>query len=125
MKCSLAPAVVLFLLSVSPALASTVPSYMELADAPTVTVDWSKGNTQGVTLHGNRTFVFENGEKGGKYMLIVKQDTTGSRVPAWPALVHWPGTSPPTLTTTANRKDYISFFYDGVTYDGLAVSQNF
>ncbi|MGH9378959.1 MAG: hypothetical protein ACRD1I_09170 [Terriglobia bacterium] len=126
MKRTLAPAVFLLLLSVSPARADTPPSYVELADAPTITVDWSKGNTQAVTLHGNRAMVFANGQKGGKYLLIVRQDDTGSRTVTWPASVHWPGGGPgPTLTTTANKKDYASFFFDGVTYDFLALSQNF
>lgn len=125
MKRSLALTVIFFLLSISPALADTAPSYLELPDAPTITVDWSKAHTQAVTLHGNRTFVFENGDKGGRYMLVIKQDATGSREPTWPLSVHWPGITPPTLTTTPNRKDYISFFCDGANYDGLFVSQNF
>lgn len=106
-----------------PARAETTPAYVELADAPAITVDWSKGNTQAVTLHGNRTFTFSNGQRGAKYLLILRQDLTGSRVPTWPPAVHWAGSYPPTLTTTANRKDYLSFFYDGVTYDLVALSQ--
>jgi hypothetical protein len=117
-------AALLFLLSVSPALAaSAAPSYVELADAPTIAVDWSKGDAQAVTVHGNRTFTFSNGLRGRKYLLIVKQDAIGSRTMTWPESVHWPGVYAPTLTTTANKKDYISFFFDGVTYDLVALSQ--
>ena len=58
-------------------------------------------------------------------MLIVKQDATGSRTVTWPESVHCPGNSRPTLTTTANKKDFISFFDDGAFYDLLAISQNF
>lgn len=126
MKRTLAATLFLFLLSVSPAIADApAPSYVELADAPTITVDWSKGNTQAVTLNGSRALVFVNGQKGGRYMLIVKQDATGSRTVKWPASVHCPGNTPPTLTTTANRKDFISFFDDGTAYDLLAISQNY
>lgn len=116
--------IICMLLSLPAFAGSELPSLVELADAPSIIVDWSKGPIQDVTLHGNRRFVFENGQKGGKYLLIIRQDDTGSRLPIWPASVHWPGTSPPALTTTANRKDYISFFYDGVTYDLVAISQN-
>jgi|SRR5271165_2283676 len=125
--------VFVFLLPIPPAYAAdAAPSYVELADAPTIAVDWSKGNTQAVTLHGNRAFTFSNGQKGGKYLLILKQDATGSRTVAWPLSVRWPGGPPQTrgqpasiLTATANKTDYITLFYDGVTYDVLALAPNY
>jgi len=125
MKCPAPLASLFFLLFIAPAAAD--PSYVDLTDSPTITVDWSKGNSQAVTLHGNRAFTFSNGQKGGHYLLIIKQDTTGSRAVTWPPSVHWPGENspPPPLTTTANKKDYISFFFDGTTYDLIAISQNF
>ncbi len=120
----------LFLLCVS--LAYAAPSYVELADAPTIAVDWSKGNTQAVTLGGTRVLVFSGGQKGERYTLILKQDATGSRSVTWPASVRWPGGPPQTrgrpaniLTTTANKADYITFFYNGVSYDALALAQNY
>jgi hypothetical protein len=65
-------------------------------------------------------------------MLILQQDTTGSRKVVWPSQVGWPGDAPQTrgvpaniLTTTANRKDFFTFLYDGVNYDLLAMSQNY
>jgi hypothetical protein len=125
MKHPSALAALFLFLFLPPALAySAATSYVELADAPSITVDWSKGNAQAVTLHGNRIFTFTNGQKGGKYLLIVKQDATGSRTVTWPSAVNCPGVTPPILTTTANKKDYISFFYDGVTYDLVAMTQN-
>lgn len=123
-----APAVFLFLLSVAPALASeAASSYVELKDAPTIIVDWSRGNTQAVTLHGNRTLVFTNGVKGAKYLLILAQDAHGSRTVEWPSTVQWPGGAPQSniLTTTANRKDFIGFFYDGEKYDAVSIAQNY
>jgi hypothetical protein len=137
MKRRLIVASLFFLLSI-PALAAdqsleelrrtvgeAVFPFIELDDAPSITVDWRKATVQSVTLHGNRTFTFINGHKGGRYVLIIKQDATGSRTVTWPASVHWPGDSPqpPTLTTTANKKDYINFFYDGAIYDLVAMSQ--
>jgi DNA-binding beta-propeller fold protein YncE len=56
MKRALPYVILLFLLSVPRAFAEApAPSYVELADAPTITVDWTKGTTQAVTLHGNFT----------------------------------------------------------------------
>lgn len=132
MRPRLAPAVFLFLLSASAvafAAADSAPSYVELTDAPTITVDWSKGNTQAVTLRGNRTLVFENGAKGGKYMLVITQDAQGTRRITLPASVRWAGKTPPTnpplLTTTAGRTDYLGFFFNGVTYDVLSLAQDY
>jgi hypothetical protein len=129
MKHFLVLPVLLLLLFASLARADdAAPSYVELADAPTITVDWSKGATQAVNLHGNRTFVFQNGVKGRDYRLIIKQDAVGSRTVTWPASVHWTGSEQinpaATLTTTANKKDYLSFFYDGAVYDALSISQD-
>jgi hypothetical protein len=122
----LALSALLFLLPFQPVCAdNAAPSYVALADAPTVTVDWSRGDTQSVTLGGNRTLAFFHGQKGGKYLLILKQDAHGSRTVTWPSSVHWPGANGPTLTTGANKTDYIRFFYNGVTYDMLAISQGY
>lgn len=61
------PALFMFFAAVPAAVrAANAPDYFELTDAPTITVDWSKGNTQAVTLHGNHTLVFTNGQKGGR-----------------------------------------------------------
>ena len=114
----------LFLLPIPLAYAGdAAPSYVELADAPTITVDWSKGSIQAVTLGGNRALTFLNGQKGGKYMLRLRQDATGSRTVTWPSSVHWPGANGPTLTTMAGKADYIVFIYNGVSYDMVAISQ--
>jgi hypothetical protein len=110
-----------FLLPLAPGRAA--PSYIELADAPTIAVDWSKGDTQGVTLGGNRILTFSNGQKGGHYTLILRQDATGSRTVTWPPFVHWPGVYGPTLTTTAGKRDYFFFIYNGVSYDMVGMSQ--
>jgi hypothetical protein len=97
-----------------------------LTYASTITVNWQNGNVQSVTLTGNPTITFSNGQDGGRYILIVKQDGTGSRTVTW-SNANWPGGTAPTLTTTASKWDYITFIYNGVssTYDGVAISQNF
>ena len=118
----------LLLLSLQAAHASEAgPSYIELKDAPTIAVDWSKASIQSVTLGGNRTLTFSNGQRGGKYALVIKQDATGSRTVTWPSSVRWAGGPPQAsvLSTTANKTDYITFFYNGVNYDVLSLSQNY
>lgn len=82
------------------------------------TIDWTAGNKQKSTLTGNCTFTFT--APSGPCSLILKlvQDATGSRTVTWPTAVHWPGGTAPTLTTTANKVDIISFYFDGSVYYG-------
>lgn len=82
------------------------------------TIDWTLSNKQKSTLTGNCTFTFTAPPGPCSLVLKLVQDGTGSRTVTWPAAVHWSGASAPTLTTTANRVDIITFYYDGATYFG-------
>lgn len=84
------------------------------------TIDWTQGNKQKSTLTGNCTYTFT--APGSPTSLVFKlvQDATGSRTVTWPAAVKWSGGTAPTLTTTANKVDIITFYYDGTTYFGNA-----
>ena len=91
--------------------------------ATTTAINWNNGNTQSITLAATpTTLTFANGQDGGKYTLIIKQDGTGSRTITWPASVRFPDGVAPTLTTTAAKTDYIGFIYNGVDskYDAVA-----
>ncbi len=86
-------------------------------------IDWNNGNTQSLTLTAApTTLTFANGRDGGKYVLILKQDATGSRTITWPAEARFPGGTALTLTTTANKTDYVGFIYNGadLKYDAVA-----
>ena len=82
------------------------------------TISWADANVQSVTMTGNCTFTFTNPVAGAGYVLILTQDGTGSRTATWPASVKWPASTAPTLTTTINKADIISFLYDGTNYLG-------
>ena len=84
------------------------------------TIDWTKGNKQKSTLTGNCTFTFTAPNAPCSLILKLVQDGTGSRTVTWPAAVHWSGGTAPTLTTTLNKVDIISFYYDGTTYFGTS-----
>lgn len=76
------------------------------------TIDLELGNVFEITLTGNCTFTFSNppaSGKAGKFTLIRKQDATGSRTVTWPAAAKWAGGVAPTLTSSANSVDVISF----------------
>ena len=85
------------------------------------TIDWTTGNFQRSTLTDNCTYTFT--APTGTTTLILKliQDGTGSRIATFPASVKWSGGTAPTLTTTANAIDIISFYYDGTNYYGGSI----
>lgn len=93
-----------------------------LTDGATINWDASANQVCTVTLAGNRTMAAPTNLKdGATYILVVKQDATGSRTITWNAVFKWAGGTAPTLTTTANGVDLISFYSDGTNLYGSAV----
>ncbi len=80
-----------------------------LDDGATITVNWKVGNTQSVTLGGNRTIAFTGQTDGQGLVLILKQDTTASRTVTWPSTVAWEGGTAPTLSTGSSDIDVFTF----------------
>jgi Concanavalin A-like lectin/glucanases superfamily len=94
------------------------------------TIDLESGNVFEITLTGNCTFTFSNPPatgKAGAFTLILKQDGTGSRTATWPAAVKWAGGTAPTLTTTANKVDILTFITRnaGTDWYGFVGGKNF
>jgi hypothetical protein len=84
-----------------------------------VAFDWSSGNEHKAVLSTASTISFSNAVVGGRYVVLLKQDSTGSRVVTWPVAVLWPnGGGAPTLSTTGSKTDLFTFFYDGTNYFG-------
>jgi hypothetical protein len=84
-----------------------------------VAFDWSSGNEHKAVLSTDSTVSFSNAVVGGRYVVLLKQDSTGSRVVTWPVAVLWPnGGGAPTLSTTGSKTDLFTFFYDGTNYFG-------
>lgn len=76
-----------------------------------------------VTLGGNRTLSNPtNMKSGGTYILTVKQDATGSRTLSYDTAYKWSGGTAPTLTTTANAVDIITFISDGTNMYGTIIT---
>ena len=94
-----------------------------LTDGATIAINFANSNVQSVTLGGSRTITFAGAVAGGRYLLLITQDGTGSRLITWPT-VKWAGGTTPTLTTTAGKTDLITIIYDGTSYYGAA-SLNF
>ncbi len=86
----------------------------------TTTIDWKLGNKYFHTFGAqNETFVFTAPTNPCNILLVLKQDSTGSRTVTWPSAVKWPGGTAPTLTTAANSIDIIAFYFDGTSYYGV------
>ena len=69
-----------------------------------------------ITLPGNRTLANpSNAVADEVYILSVIQDATGSRTITWGSAFLWTflGGSAPTLSTAANSRDLLGFYYDG------------
>lgn len=100
-------------------------SQIVLADgAPPATLDVSVGNAFTTTLGGNRTITqFANAIPGALIVYYLVQDGTGSRTVTWPSNVIWPAATAPTLTTTANHYDKLTFEYNEVVGKWLGNSQ--
>jgi hypothetical protein len=91
---------------------------VSLVDNSTIDIDWDAGNTQTVTLGGNRTLALSDGRAGGEYSLILKQDSTGGRTVVWPSDIKWPSGVAPTLSSDPSAIDIVRFLYDGSDYLG-------
>lgn len=89
------------------------------------TINLSDGTIQLLTLTGNCTFTFPTATAGKSFMILLKQDATGSRTVTWPAAVKWPSSTAPTLTTTASRLDKFVFTADGTNWYGSNGGQNY
>jgi len=98
-------------------------------------IQWDVGQKQVrfITLSQNSSLVFPTSAKAGAtYILVVKQDGTGSRTLSYTAqnsslgtgTWKWPAGTTPTLTTTAGKTDVLTFIFDGTHMLGVS-SLNF
>jgi hypothetical protein len=89
------------------------------------TIDLAGGSVQVLTLTGNCTFTFPTATAGKGFILLLKQDATGSRTATWPAAVKWPSGTAPTITATALKLDKYVFTADGTNWYGSGAGQNY
>lgn len=106
----------------------TVTNYVETlytANTSTaITVSLANGTVQQLTLTGSATITMPTAVAGKSFIIMLKQDGTGSRTVTW-STVSWPGGTAPTITSTASKQDIYSFFSDGTNWYGVTVGQNY
>lgn len=103
----------------------TAQTYSPTA-AGTATLDLSLGDQHYITMPaGNITIALSNDTNNQVFIVSILQDGTGSRTVTWFTTIRWAGGTPPTLTTTASKRDTFGFIRTGSgTYDGFIVGQN-
>ena len=93
-----------------------------LTDASSIAWDLSSNQVAQVTLGGSRALSNPtNKVAGATYILIVKQDGSGSRTLSFGSDYKFPGGTAPTLSTGANDVDIIAFLSDGTNMYGSAL----
>ena len=93
-----------------------------LTSSTGITVDASLASVHTVTLAHNTTFSFSNFDTGQAIAIKIKQDGTGNRTATFTG-VKFAGQAS-TLSTTANRIDFVSIFNDGTDKLG-AINNNY
>lgn len=88
------------------------------------TIDFSAGNVHKSTLTGNCTYTFTAPPNGSVVILKVIQGS-GPYAITWPAAVHWPSGTAPTLTATSGKVDLFTFLYMDSTYYSVTSGQNY
>ena len=95
-------------IKVSSGRAYAVP--YQVTDAASVIISMNESNTFFVTLAGNRTLGFPlQGKEGQSGLIYVYQDGTGSRTLSYVSCWKFSEGSAPTLTTSINSCDIISY----------------
>lgn len=77
------------------------------------------------------TLALSNGVSGYLYRIWFIQNTTGggsaAPTPTFSPTVTWAGGTPPTLTTTANKRDMVECYYTTAVFSGYMckITQNY
>jgi len=88
-----------------------------LADAPTITPDFTASNYFYLNLKGNRTIDNPSSMAAGQTGVIeIKQANTGSKTLSWGSQWKFPSNTAPILTATVGRSDLVSYFVSNGTF---------
>ena len=109
---------------VNPTIKNYVETPYSANSSTAITIDLTNGTFQIITLTGNATITMPTAVSGKSFIMLLKQDGTGSRTVTW-STVAWPGGTAPTITSTASKQDIYSFYSDGSKWYGTTVGQNY
>jgi len=87
-----------------------------LTDASTITPNFANSNNFSVTLGGNRTLANPSNIVAGQSgIIVITQDSTGSRTLAFGSYWKFAGGTAPTLSTAANAVDVLAYYTNTTT----------
>ena len=87
-----------------------------LTDGATVTPDFAVTNNYKIELGGNRTLANPTNLTAGQSgVIVISQDSTGSRTLAFGSYWKFAGGTAPTLTTTAGAVDRVDYVIESAT----------
>lgn len=109
---------------INPAVTNYTETVFTANSGTAITLALTNGTFQIITLTGNATVTMPTAAAGKSFILMLRQDATGSRSVTW-STVNWAGSTTPTITGTASRQDMYSFFSDGTRWYGVTVGQNY
>jgi hypothetical protein len=102
----------------NPTVTDYVESVVAIGNTGTSqTIALTSGTVQTATLTGNCTFTMPTATAGKSFILLLKQDGTGSRTATFTG-VKFNAAGAPTITATANKMDIFSFVADGTNWYG-------
>jgi hypothetical protein len=105
----------------TPTVTDYVESVVAIGNTGTSqTIALTNGTVQTATLTGNCTFTMPTATAGKSFILLLKQDGTGSRTATFTS-VKWSNAGAPVITATASKMDILSFVADGTNWYGNAV----
>ena len=95
---------------------SSVGEINTLTSASTITPDFAASNNFAVTLGTNATLASPSNVTAGQSgVIVVTQDSTGSRTLAYNSIYKFAGGTAPTLTTTASAVDVLAYYVESST----------
>ena len=108
----------------NPTVTNYVESVVAIGNTGTSqTIVLTSGTVQTATLTGNCTFTMPTATAGKSFILLLRQDGTGSRTATFTG-VKWSTAGAPVITATASKLDILSFVADGTNWYGN-VTQGF
>ena len=102
----------------NPTVTNYVESVVAIGNTGTSqTIALTNGTVQTATLTGNCTFTMPTATAGKSFVLLLRQDGTGSRTATFTGVKFNVGGTP-TMTAAANKMDIFTFIADGTNWYG-------
>jgi hypothetical protein len=101
----------------SDVLSNIQEAVVTLTSAASVTIDWSKGKKQQITLGHDVAFTHSGGVDGEIYMLYIRQNASAAKTPTWVNNHYGTEVTAITISATLSSENIAKFIYrTGIGY---------